>query len=112
MISINISASIYKILARSSWSLKIFVVWLFGGLCGCFLLRFSSPIEFIPKSTLVVLILASGIHPAHEHEQADSELQSIAMAVTAQHQGSILYSRLHLAILPLLLNNPFEMVHS
>ena len=72
--------------------------------CGCLLFRFPSPIEIIPKSTLLVLILASGFPPPPpppEYEQADSELQSIAEAVTAQHQGNILSSRLHLAILPL-----------
>ena len=63
----------------------------------------QSPIEVIPKSTPLVLILASGFPPPPEHEQADSEMQSIAMAVTAQHQGNILSSRLHPAILPLLL---------
>ena len=63
----------------------------------------QSPIEVIPKSTLLVFILASGIPPPSEHEQSFSELQSIAEAVTAQHQGNILSSRLHPAILPLLL---------
>ena len=73
----------------------------------------QSPIEVIPKSTLLVFILASGIPPPSEHEQSFSELQSIAEAVTAQHQGSILSSRLHLVILPLLLlNYPFDFVRS
>ena len=70
----------------------LIVLW-----CGGFLLlRFSSPfrsdvdqLSFLASGPAAILASTSA-----EHEQAFSELQSIAMAVTAQHQGTdILESR-------------------
>ena len=73
----------------------LIVLW-----CGGFLLlRFSSPFRSDVDQLVPFSFLASGpaailASTSAEHEQAFSELQSIAMAVTAQHQGTdILESR-------------------
>ena len=65
---------------------------------GFLLLRFSSPFRSDVDQLVPFSFLASGpaailASTSAEHEQAFSELQSIAMAVTAQHQGELSVDR-------------------